>query len=97
MARKQRRTVQKGLNDLDTHYSVVTHLEQDILEWEVKWALESISMNKASGGEGIPIELLQILKDNVAEVLCSICQQIGKLSSGHRTGKVCFNFNPKER
>ena len=57
MVRIHRRTVQKGLNDLDTHYGVVTHLEPDILEWEVKWILGSIAMKKASGGDGIPAEL----------------------------------------
>ena len=69
---------QKGLNDLDTHYGVVTHLEPDILEWEVKCALESISTNKASGSEGILVDLFWILKDNGLKVLYSICQQIGK-------------------
>ena len=64
MARIPRRTVQKkGLNDPDNHDGVVTHLEPDILECEVKWALRSITMNKASGGDGIPLELLQILKE----------------------------------
>ena len=66
----------KGLNDLDNYNGVVTHLEPDILEWEVKWALGSITMNKASGGDRIPVELFQILKDDAAKVLHSICQQI---------------------
>ena len=57
---------------------MITHLEPDIMEWEVKWALESITMNKASGGDGIPAELLQILKDDAAKVRHSICQQIWK-------------------
>ena len=57
---------------------MITHLEPDILECEVKWALESITTNKASGGDGIPVELLQILKDDAVKVLHSICQQIGK-------------------
>ena len=68
-------------NDLynqDNHDGVITHLEPDILECEVKWALESIAMNKASGGDGIPVELVQILKDNAVKVLHSICQQIWK-------------------
>ena len=60
------------------HHGVITHLEPDILECEVKWALESITMNKASGGDGIPVELLQILKDDAVKVLHSICQQIWK-------------------
>ena len=76
---------------------MITHLVPDILECEVKWALESITTNKASGGNGIPVELFQILKDDAVEVLHSICQQSGKLSSGHRTGKVSCHSNPKER
>ena len=67
----------KGLNDPDNHDNVVTHLEPDILECKVKWALESI-INKASGGDGIPAELFQILKDAAAEVPHSICRQIWK-------------------
>ena len=67
---------------------MITHLEPDILECEVKWALESISMNKASGGDGIPVELFQILKDDAVKMLHSIYQQIWKTSSGHRTGEV---------
>ena len=66
----------KDLHDPDNHDDVITHLEPDILECEVKWALESITMNKASGGDGIPAELFQILKDNAVKVLRSICQQI---------------------
>ena len=68
----------KGLNDPDNHNGVITHLEPDILEGEVKWALRSITINKASGGEGIPVELFQILKDDAVKVLHSICQQIWK-------------------
>ena len=68
----------KGLNDPDNHNGVITHLEPDILECEVKWALGSITTNKASGSDGIPVELLQILKDDAMKVLHSICQQIGK-------------------
>ena len=64
----------KDLYDPDNHDGVITHLEPDILESEVKWALESITMNKASGGEGIPVELFQILKDDDVKVLYSICQ-----------------------
>ena len=63
-------------NDLDNHDGVVTHLEPDILKGEGKWALGSLPMNKASGGDEIPVELLQILKDNAIKVLHSICQQI---------------------
>ena len=68
----------KYLHDPDNDDSVITHLESDILEYEVKWALGSITMNKASGGDGIPVELFQILKDNAVKVLHSICQQIWK-------------------
>ena len=68
----------KDLHNSDNHNGVITHLEPDILECEVKWALGSITMNKASGGDGIPVELFQILKDNAVKVLQSICQQIWK-------------------
>ena len=68
----------KDLHDPDNHDGVITHLEPDILECEVKWALESIATNKASGGDGIPVELFQILKDDAEKVLHSICQQIWK-------------------
>ena len=66
----------KGLHDPDNHNSVITHLEPDILECEVKWALGSITMNKASGSDGISVELFQILKDDAMKVLHLICQQI---------------------
>ena len=66
----------RDLHDPDNHDGVITHLEPDILEWEVKWALESITMNKASGCDGIPVELFQILKDAAVKVLHSICQEI---------------------
>ena len=66
------------LHDPDDHNGVITHLEPDIMECEVKWALGSISTNKASGGDGIPVELFQILKDDAVKVLQSICQQIWK-------------------
>jgi len=68
----------KDLHDPDNHGGVITDLEPDILECKVKWALESIARNKASGGDGIPVELFQILKDNAVKVLHSICQQIWK-------------------
>ena len=68
----------KGLHDPDNHDGVITHLEPDILKCEVKWALESITTNKASGGDGIPVELFQILKCDAVKVLHSICQQIWK-------------------
>ena len=69
---------QKDLHNSDNHDVVITHLEPDILECEVKWALESITMKKASGGDGIPVELSQILKDDAVKLLHSICQQIWK-------------------
>ena len=85
------------LHDPDNHDGVITDLEPDILECEVKWALESIPMNKASGGDGIPVELFQILKDDAVKVLHSICQQIWKLSSGHSTGKGQFSFQSQRK
>ena len=78
MLRIHRRLYQKQLHDPDNHDSVITHLEPDILKCEVKCALGSITTNKASGGDGIPVELFQILKDAAVKVLCSICQQIWK-------------------
>ena len=69
----------KDLHDQDNHNGVITHLEPDILECEVKWALESITTNNASGGDGIPVELFQILKDDAVKVLHKICQQIWKI------------------
>ena len=78
MARIHRRTIQKYLHDPGNHSGVITHLEPDILECEVKWALGSNTKNKASGGDGIPVELFQILKDDAVKMLCSICQQIWK-------------------
>ena len=78
MARVHGRTVQKDLHDPDNHDGVITDLQPDILECEVKWALGSINTNKASGGDGIPAELFQILKDDAVKVLHSICQQIWK-------------------
>ena len=77
----------KDLHDSDNHDGVITHLEPDILECEVKWAWGSLTMNKASGGDGISDELIQILKDDAVKVLHSICQEFGKLSSVHRTRK----------
>ena len=87
----------KDLHDPDNHHGVITHLEPDTLECEVKWALENITMNKASGGDGIPVELFQILKDDAVKVLHSICQQFGKLSSGYRTGKGQFSFQSQRK
>ena len=76
--KKTEELYKKDLHDPDNHDGVITHLEPDILECEVKWALESVAMNKASGGDGIPVELFQILKDDAVKVLHSICQQIWK-------------------
>ena len=88
----------KEPHDPDKHDCVIIHLEQDILECEVKWALESIIMNKASGGDGIPVELFQILKDDALKVLHSICQQIWKTHPWPQDWKkVNFHSNPKER
>ena len=78
MARIYRRTIQKNLNSPDNRDGVITHLEPDILEYKVKWALGNITMNKASGGDGIPAELFQILREDAVKVLHSICQQIWK-------------------
>ena len=87
----------KDLHDPDNHDGVITHLELDILECEVKWALRSITMNKASGGNGIPVELFQILKDDTVKVLHSICQKIWKTAVATGLEKVSFHSNPKER
>ena len=76
---------------------MITHLEPDILECEVKWALGSITMSKVSGGDGIPVELFKILKDDAVKVLCSICFKFGKLSGGHRTGKGQFSFQSQRK
>ena len=78
MARIHRRTVLKDLHNLDNHDGVITDLEPDLRGCKVKWALGSITMNKASGGDGIPGEVFQILKDDAVKVLHSICQQIWK-------------------
>ena len=87
----------KDLYDTDNYNGVITHLEPDILECEVKWTLGSLTMNKASGGDGIPAELFQILKDDAVKVLHSICWQIWKLKGGHRTGKLQFSFQSQIR
>ena len=82
----------KDLHDTDNHNGVITYLEPDILEFEVMWALGSITTNKASGDNGIPAELFQILKDDAVKVLHSYASKFGKLSRGHRTGKGQFSF-----
>ena len=100
------------LHDPENHGGVITHLDPDMLECKVKWALGSITANKASGGDGTLVELFQILKDDAVKVLHSICQQIwktqqwpqewkrsvfGKLNSGHRTGKGQFSFQSQRK
>ena len=97
MARIHQRTVQKNLHDQDNHDGMITHLEPDILDCEVKWALGSISTNKASGGDGIPAELFQILKDDAVKVLHTIYQQIWKIICGSKTGKGQFSFQSQRK
>ena len=87
----------KKLQDQDNHDGVISHLGPDILECEVQWALESITMNKASGGDGIPVELFQILKDDAVKVLHAICQQIWKTQQWYRTGKRQFSFQSQRK
>ena len=90
----------KDLHDPDNHDDVTTHLELDILEYEVKWALESITTNKDSGGDGMPVDLFRILKDDAVKVLYSVCQQIWKTQQWPHDWKrsvFIFHSNPKER
>ena len=87
----------KDLHEPDNHDGVITHLEPDILECEAKWALGSITMNKASGSDGISVELFQILKDGAVKVLHSTCEQISKIQQWPQLEKVSFHSNPKER
>ena len=97
MVRIHRRTIQKDLHDPDNHNGVITHLESDILECEVKWALGSITMNKASGSDGIPVELFQILKVNAVKVLYSIRQRIWKTQQWPQDWKrSAFILTPKK-
>ena len=84
----------KELHDADNHDGVITHLEPDILECEVKWALESITRNKAHGGDGTPVELFQILKDDAVKVLHSICQQIWKTQQWPQDWKGSKDIGP---
>ena len=84
-------------HDPDNHDGVITHIEQDILECEVNWALGSMIMNKASGGDGIPVELFQILKMMLLECCTQYVSKFGKLSSGHRTGKGQFSFQSQRK
>ena len=88
----------KDLHDPDNHDGVITHLKSDILECEVRWALRSITMNKARGGDGIPVELFQILKDDAVKVLHSVWQQIWNTQQWPQDWKIFrFHSNPKER
>ena len=87
----------KDPHDPDNHYGVITHLEPDILECEVKWALGSITMNKASGGDGIPVERFQILKDDAVIVLHSICQQICQTQQWPQDWKGQFSFQSQRK
>ena len=87
----------KYLYDPDNHDDVITHLEPDILECEVKWALESIFTNKATRGDGIPVELFQIQKHDAVKCCTQYASKLGKLSSGHRTGKGQFPFQSQRK
>ena len=97
MARIHRRLYKKDLHDPDNHDGVITHLEPDILECEVKWALGSMTMNKGSGGDGIPVELFQILKDDAVKVLHSMYQQIWKTQQWPQDGKGQFSFQSQRK
>ena len=87
----------KHLYDPDNNDGLITHLETDILECKVKWALGSITMNKASGGDGIPVELFQILKDDAVKVLHSICQQIWKTQQWPQDWKRSLSFQSQRK
>ena len=87
----------KDLHDPDNHSGAITYLEPDILECEVKWVLGTITMNKASGGDGIPVELFQILKDDAVKVLHSICQQIWKTQQWPQDWKMSVSFQPQRK
>ena len=87
----------KDLHNPENHSGIITPLKSNILECKVKWALGSITMNKASGSYGIPVELFQILKVRLLKCCTQYASKFGKLSSGHRLEKVSFHSNPKER
>ena len=97
MPRIYRKILQNDLDDPDNYDGVINHLEPDILECQVKWALGSITMNKASGGDGIPVELFQILKGDAVKVLYSIFQQFGKLRVATGLGKSQFSFQSQRK
>ena len=86
----------KDLHDPDNHDGVITHLEPDILEFKVKWALGSTTMNTASESDGIPVEIFQILKGDTVKVLHSICQNLENSAAATGLEKVSFHSNPKE-
>ena len=88
---------QKDVHDQDNHNGVITHLGPDTLECKVKWVLGSITKNKASGGDGIPVELFQILKDDAEKCCTQYVSKYGNLSSGHRTGKGQFSFQSQRK
>ena len=85
------------LHNPENHDDVITHLDPDILECKVKWPLGSITVSKASGGDGISVELFQILKDDTVKVCIQYTSKFGKLSSGHRTGKGQFSFQSQRK
>ena len=97
MARIHRRNILKGLNHPDNHDDVITHIECDILEAEVKWTLGSITINKASRQDRIPAELFKILKDDAEKCCTQYASKFGKLSSGQRTEKGQFSFQSQRR
>ena len=97
MTRIHIRTIQKDLHDPDNHDGVITHLEPDILECEVKSAFGSITTNKASGGDGIPVELFQNLKDDAVKVLHSVCQQIWKTQQWPQSREGQFSFQSQRK
>ena len=97
LKKKKHRKLSFLLNDPDNHDGVVTHPQPDIVECEVKWALGSITMNKARRGDGIPAELFQILKDDSVKSYTQYVSESGKFSSGHRTGKGQFPFQPQRK
>ena len=97
MARIQKELYKKDLHDQDNHDGVITHLEPDILECKVKWALGSITMNKASGSDGIPVELIQILKADDVKVLHLIRQQIWKTQQWPQDWKIQFSFQSQRK
>ena len=97
MERIHGKTIQRDLRDPDNHDGVITHLEPDVLECEVRWALASITTDKASGGDRIPVELLKILKDDAGKYCTKYASKLGKFSSGRKTGKRQFSFQPQRK